>query len=316
MTKYAYNRKNGFTSTFAVVGDEDPNSFIFFRNVTIDIRNKLNRYFETYYSVMHTSETPAWFNLIRSTFGSIINDTSETGDSLDWNSIYDILLEYPTNVNIIFKDTEVNGGVTIQLVPFVEHTLMTSDRFRRFISSFTQIHKAIEPVIFKRLEGNHYLDCKLLATYGLPHSYSSDVDYDREGVFWPDLNVQIEFDVKLYNLSLTTNTIDELRNIVKSYFNRITTVHTPLDTISMDNNIYISHVIQQMESHDNVAWMKFKGWYTNDKGKINGNYMNSEYQAIVQKWKKLEDMPTDELERFVPEMFVLDDDNIVINIIK
>jgi hypothetical protein len=44
--------------------------------------------------------------------------------------------------------------------------------------------------------------------------------------------------------------------------------------------------------------------------------MNSEYQAIVQKWKKLEDMPTDELERFVPEMFVLDDDNIVINIIK
>jgi hypothetical protein len=43
--------------------------------------------------------------------------------------------------------------------------------------------------------------------------------------------------------------------------------------------------------------------------------MNADYQAIVQKWDKLDDMPTDELTRFVPEMFVLDDDNIVLNII-
>ena len=316
MTRFAYDKKNGFTSTFVGIDDRDPNTFTFFKSVTIEMRNALDKYFASYYSIMYTSVTPEWFGVIRDIFNDIIEDTSETGDDLDWNEIYGILFEYPNNVNDLFKGVEVNGGVTIQLVPFVEYTLMTSDRFRRFISSFTQIHKAIEPVIFKRLEGNNYLDCKLLATYGLPHSYSSDVDYEYEGVFWPDLNVQIEFDVKLYNYSLTTNTIDELRNIIKSYFNRITTVHTPLDAINMDNNIYISHVIQQMEEHDNVAYMKFKGWYTNEKGKVNGNYMNAEYQAIVQKWKKLEDMPTDELERFVPEMFVLDDDNIVINIIK
>ena len=84
---------------------------------------------------------------------------------------------------------------------------------------------------------------------------------------------------------------------------------------SMNNNIYISHVIQQMEGHANVAYMKFKGWYTNEKGDPNGNYMDANTQCIVQKWKKLEDFPTQELERFVPEMFVLEDDNIVINII-
>lgn len=44
--------------------------------------------------------------------------------------------------------------------------------------------------------------------------------------------------------------------------------------------------------------------------------MDANVQAIVQKWKKLEDFPKHELERFVPEMFVLEDDNIVINIIK
>ena len=43
--------------------------------------------------------------------------------------------------------------------------------------------------------------------------------------------------------------------------------------------------------------------------------MNADYQAIVQKWDRLEDMPTKELENFVPEMFVLDDSNIIINIL-
>ena len=122
---------------------------------------------------------------------------------------------------------------------------MSSDRFESFVSSFTQVHKAIEPVIFKRLEGNNYLDCKLIATYGLPHTYCSDLDAtldDDSFEFWPDLNVQIEFDVKLYNQSLSTNTINELRAIVKSYFNRITSIHTPVDAISMDNNIYIGEI--------------------------------------------------------------------------
>ena len=236
---------------------------------------------------------------------------------LDWNNIYDVFNRYPANVTSVFDTVNVNGGMTIQLVPFVEYSLMKSDKFEDFVASFTQVHKAIEPVIFKRLEGNNYLDCKLIATYGKPHTYASDLNapYDNRP-FWPDLSIQIEFDVKLYNQALATNTINELRLIVKSYFNRITSVHTPVDAISMDNNIYISHVIQQMEAHDNVAWMKFKGWYTNEKNKSNGNYMDANTQAIVQKWQKLEDMPTRELERFTPEMFVLDEDNIVINIIK
>lgn len=207
--------------------------------------------------------------------------------------------------------------VEIQLIPFVEYSLMNSDRFESFVSSFTQVHRAIEPVIFNRLEGNNYLDCKLIATYGLPHSYTTDINYKLDNdEFWPDLNVQIEFDVKLYNASLATNTINELRLIVKSYFNRLTSIHTPVDMVSMDNNIYISHLIQQMEGHPNVAYMKFIGWYTNEKNDVNGNYMDANTQAIVQKWRRLEDFPKEELERFTPEMFVLDDQNIVINVIQ
>jgi hypothetical protein len=193
---------------------------------------------------------------------------------------------------------------------------MTSERFDSFVSAFTQVHKAIEPVIFTRLEGNNYLDCKLIATYGLPHSYCADIDKDLPiDKFWPNLDVQIQFDVKLFNPALETNTLNELRGIVKSYFNRLTNIHTPVDMVSIDNNIYISQLIQLLEEHPNVAYLKYKGFYTNEKDLKNGNYMNADYQAIVQKWDTLESMPTDELERFVPEMFVLSDENIVLNVL-
>ena len=260
------------------------------------------------------------------------NATSDTYTKLDnficWDLVDQTLNTYNDGVGEMFAKTNVNGGVEIQLIPFVQNTLMNSVRFKNFVSSFTQVHKALEPVIMERLDGNNYLDCKLTATYGKPHTYCADIDVNREGeaYFWPDLNIQIEFDVKLFNQALATNTLNELRLIVKSYFNRLTSIHTPVDLVSMDNNIYISHLIQQMESHDNVAYMKFKGWYTDEKRDPNGNYMDANIQAIVQKWRRLDDFPkyTDqssgrlvsELEHFVPEMFVMEDDNIKINIIK
>jgi hypothetical protein len=265
------------------------------------------------------------------------NTYSVLDDFVCWDLVDQTLHSYNTEVGILFSKTNVNGGLTIQMMPFVQNTLMNSSRFKDFVSSFTQVHKALEPVIMERLDGNNYLDCKLTATYGKPHTYCADVDVNKEGedYFWPDLDIQIEFDVKLFNQALATNTLNELRMIVKSYFNRLTSIHTPVDLVSMDNNIYISHLIQQMEAHDNVAYMKFKGWYTDDKSKPGGGrYMDANIQAIVQKWRRLEDFPkyretfvdengtirngrlVSELEFFVPEMFVMDDNNIKINIIK
>lgn len=242
-------------------------------------------------------------------------ETTYEGD-VDWTTIWNLIDSYPAAVDEIYSSTSIHSSVKIQLVPFVESSLMESDRFESFVASFTQVHKAIEPVIFDRLEGNNYLDCKLIATYGLPHSYVADVDKDR-GVlkFWPDLSVQIRFDVKLYNPALESNTINELRAIIKSYFNRLTTVHTPVDMISLDNNIYISQLIKLLEEHPNVTYLKYRGFYTNEQNVPGGKYMNSEYQGIVQAWDTLDDMPHGELMFYVPEMFVLDDENIELNIL-
>ena len=241
-----------------------------------------------------------------------------TDNIIMWTQVCEMLDHYTSDLDALYDYAGVSliGGIQIQLMPFVEYSLMNSDKFSDFVHTFTQVHKAIEPVIFKRLEGNNYLDCKLIATYGKPHTYCSDQQYKlNTNRFWPDLNVQISFNVKLYNKALASNTISELKLKIRAYFNRLTTVHTPIDLLSMNNNIYVSHLIQQMEEHSNVAYLKFNGWYTNEKNDPNGNYMDPNTQAIIQKWRKLEDMPTDELTRFVPEMFVLEDRDIEINIL-
>ncbi len=261
------------------------------------------------YVVQETNKLDSVFTYNRTKY--VENDTI-----LIWENIYNILNNYINIVNTAFAGTNINGGIEIQLIPFVEYSLMMNNKFKNFVATFTQVHKALEPVIFKRLEGNNYLDCKLIATYGLPHSYCSDKQYYLQNdEFWPDLNIQLSFSVKLYNRALSDNTLNELRKIVKDYFNRLTSVHTPAQLVSMNNNIYISHVIQRLEQHSNVAYLKFNGWYTNEKNVDNGNFMNATVQSIVQKWRRLEDMKYEELERYVPEMFVLEDRNIEINII-
>jgi hypothetical protein len=311
LTTYAYDRMlnmevkvNGRVVTFSSI-----------KSITKTMYKKITEYLDKYTKIIPTASQQT-FKIVADTLYEIMSDGTSNGDSINWENVWSVLGAYNKYITEAFKGVNVNGGMEIQLMPFISSSLMTSDRFASFVSCFTQVHKAIEPVIMHRLEGNNYLDCKLIATYGLPHSYSSDVDYELENVYWPDLNVQIEFDVKLYNSSLATNTINELRLIVKSYFNRLTSIHTPVDLISMDNNIYISHVIQQMEAHDNVAYMKFKGWYTDEKNDANGRYMDANIQAIVMKHDKLDDFDKEELERFTPEMFILDDENIVINLIK
>lgn len=303
LTKYAYSRMNGSVKC----------SYSLIQTISKEVYTKLTEeYFVAYKCV--SSVIPDALYKIATVISTISNNANE-GNTIDWSTTWSTLYSYKDTVNSAFASTNINGGIMIQLMPFVEYSLMNSDRFESFVSSFTQVHNALEPVIMKRLEGNNYLDCKLIATYGLPHSYSSDTDQYIEGVYWPDLNVQVEFNVKLYNASLATNTINELKLIIKSYFNRLTSIHTPIDMISMNNNIYISHVIQQMEQHSNVAYMKFLGWYTSEKANPDGSYMDANQQAIVQKRKKFEDFTKKELESFTPEMFVLDDKNIVINLI-
>ena len=43
--------------------------------------------------------------------------------------------------------------------------------------------------------------------------------------------------------------------------------------------------------------------------------MDANYQGIIQKYESIDKFPKKELENYVPEMYVLSDDSIIINII-
>ena len=316
--KYAYSRVNNMRDTYPLPYDQ----------VIATAKDMYGWYtqFEREYTEIILAIIPDQMVEIDSVIKSITESEDPVGSDVDWNLVSNVLQEYISRITNSFSSVNVNGGVNIQLVPFVESKLMINDRFSNFVQSFVNVHKAIEPIIFNRLDGNHYLDCKLIATYGLPHTYCTDDEKlknlpKEQTQFWPNLSVQISFDVRFKNPSLITNTTDELKNIVKSYFNKLTTLHSPTDRVSMNNNIYISRLIHEMGDHDNVEYMKFNGFYTMDKNKPKGDYMDANVQAIVQRWDTLEDFPKyssdgrmiSELENFVPEMFILEDDNIIIN---
>lgn len=316
---YAYNRVNEMRDTYPMSYDE-----------IVNLASTMFTTFQTYestYVECVLAILPESLTDIESVLKTIRDsDVATEGSKVDWQSVVSVLKAYNTRIDSAFETVNVNGGVTIQLMPFVESPLMISDRFENFVRGFVDVHKVMEPVIFDRLDGNHYLDCKLIATYGLPHTYCTDSEKlknlpKEQTQFWPNLSIQISFDVRFKNPALATNTIDELKIIVKSYFNKLTTLHSPTDRVSMNNNIYISRLIREMGNHDNVEYLKFNGFYTDDKNNPKGDYMDANVQAIVQRWDTLEDFPKyssdgkmiSELENFVPEMFILEDDNIIIN---
>lgn len=290
---------------FGIHVDTDLNKL---KSISNYSKDKYNEYLDDY-RIIVDNPTDDMLSII-----SVFDNIYEAIDisDVDYEMIYTLLEDYNTIIHDGFEALNIDGGLEIQLVPMVEYSLMNDDRFDTFVSAFTQVHKAIEPVIFKRLEGNNYLDCKLIATYGRPHSYTSDLDTTH---YWPDLNVKVEFDCHVFNVNMTTNTISELKQIIKDYFNRLTKIHTAADVSSMDNNIYVSNLIQLMEAHNNVAYVRFKGWYTNEKSLVNGNYMDANYQGIIQKYKSIDEFSKEDLETYVPEMYVLSDNDITINII-
>lgn len=315
--KYSSNRANGMMDNIGMTYDA-------VIETAIDMYNKFNKALVTYTEQI-SPNIPDELDKIKSALSTISFSTAP-GNNIDWDEMTRTFISYVSDVNNAFASVNINNGMTIQLMPFTEHSLILDDRFENFVRSFVNVHKAIEPVIFNRLDGNHYLDCKLIATYGLPHTYCTDNEKIKnlpieQTLFWPDLSIQISFDVRFKNPSLSSNTTDELKLIVKSYFNKLTTLHTSKDRVNMNNNIYISRLIHEMSNHDNVEYLKFNGFYTDDKGSIKGKYMDANIQAIVQRWDTLEDFPKyssngkmiSELENFVPEMFILDENNIIIN---
>ena len=69
------------------------------------------------------------YNWVAYKYNEDTDDFTPLDNFICWDIADQIIHTYDESVVYIFQKTNVNGGVEIQLMPFVQHTLMNSSRF-------------------------------------------------------------------------------------------------------------------------------------------------------------------------------------------
>jgi predicted RNA-binding Zn-ribbon protein involved in translation (DUF1610 family) len=141
------------------------------------------------------------------------------------------------------------------------------------------------------LNGMH-IDCKFYNSYGR----STNFDIGEDGELIDTNNISIYFDVHTITGTDIITAEDELKTYIKSYIEDINTEGS--------NNLYISNLIRSIE--DNFTYvhhLRFTG--------IN-NY-DSSYQAIINTKISLDDLTKDERRKFVPDILVINRNNIYLS---
>jgi predicted RNA-binding Zn-ribbon protein involved in translation (DUF1610 family) len=143
------------------------------------------------------------------------------------------------------------------------------------------------------LNGMH-IDCKFYNSYGR----STNFDIGEDGELIDTNNISIYFDVYTVTGTDILTAEDELKTYIKSYIEDINSEGS--------NNLYISNLIRGIE--DNFTYvhhLRFTG--------IN-NY-DSSYQAIINTKISLEDLTKDERRKFVPDILVINRNNIYLSFV-
>jgi DNA-binding protein Fis len=180
------------------------------------------------------------------------------------------------------------------LMPFVKYDIPLDDtKMTYFIQAFTQQYAAVEPVIFERLDNNCHLDFKLFNTYGRARNhYIGDPDSKE---LLDSVHIRIQFRLSVKDRSVYTQTAESVTQEIKQYFETLNT--------NKPQNIYISNLIKLIESkHPNVDHLKFLG--------INDYDANQQYIRI--KYEYIDDLSEEQLFPLVPEMVLVDYNDIIL----
>ena len=176
-------------------------------------------------------------------------------------------------------------------VPFIKHDLIKdTDKFSYFISSLTSQYIAIEEVL-DRLENNMHIDLKFYNTYGKSRNFF--VGDDEEII--DRVNITIKFKIQVVASADVADVTRDLKILIKNY----------VETLNADgvNNLYISNLIKKIETDiPEIHHCRFLGI----------NSYESEYQTITARVTDLMELSREERKHYVPEMLVVNDDNIII----
>ena len=193
-----------------------------------------------------------------------------------------------------------NDNINATLVPFLKYDIALDDeRMSYFVRAFNDQYAAVEPVL-KRLDGNSFLDFKLINTYGKSNNYyigpkeGSDVLWDSD-ILLDSVHVRIKFRMAVYDRSLYVQTCDAVINEIISFFENLSNGEF--------KDVHVSDLIHLIkENHPNVNYIRFLGFNEYDANK----------QSIFVKYDDISELRRDELLPYVPEMIRVSKDTIEI----
>lgn len=244
--------------------------------------------------------------------GTAENDYADsTYDSYIWTNEYTTGLDPLTFIkslihvrsNLYFEDyTELNTDgsfkhdimdVRMESLPFIRWNLaFDNNSMSKFMDTFTAQYDSINSIISERLRNETSIDVKFYNTYGRSKNYYIGNNEELLNA----LNLRIEFDMWFVIGTDTLAVIPEIKSFIKEQIETISDNGT--------NHIHISNLMRSIEhTFSYVDHIVFKGF----------NDYETDHQSIKLIYNNIDNMSKELRRKYVPELLVIDLDDIIIN---
>jgi hypothetical protein len=183
--------------------------------------------------------------------------------------------------------------VRLESVPFIKWDLVHNQTsMTSFMNVFTSQYENISNIITNKLRNETSIDIKFYNTYGRSTNYF----IGEESESLNTLNLRVKFDMWFVSGTDTTSAVSDIKRFIKE----------KIETISEDgtNTIHVSNLMREIEHNFSyVDHIRFRGF----------NDYDSEYQSIILTHADIDNMDKESRRKYVPELLVIDIDDIVIN---
>lgn len=181
----------------------------------------------------------------------------------------------------------------LTLLPVVKADVVSNtESFSVFIDKLSQNYRYIEACL-PRLRNNTHIDIKFYNTYGRSKNYY--IGDDQELI--DRVNIEIKFKVSIVSGTDDIEIRKNLKTFIKEFIEKVNS--------SGNNDLYISNLIREIETNfASVHHLKFMGI----------NDYDTNYQTISVITTDLAELSKEERRQYVPEILVVDPDNIMLSI--
>ena len=209
---------------------------------------------------------------------------------------YPITFIRPLNMlrsTVSFSRPTTSDPYTINLsfIPLIKwNILQDSNSFRYFVNVLADQYDKLENAL-SVLTNNSHIDLKFYNTYGKSKNFLIGDD----GEVLNRVNIKIKLKIATHGSSDFIDTANDVKKLVKEYIETLNTDGT--------NNIYISNLMREIENNiPDVKFIRFLGI----------NEYSSDYQTIVNNTVDLDTLTKNARRNYVPEMLVINTDDILI----